>query len=107
MGWLSTPRLPIPNAIIQPLVQALNDYLAKVAVQVNGMSSGSIASMTSANTAPPAAGNKQVYAKGDWIENSNPVVTGTAGSQYIVLGWKCIAGGTPGTWVACRTLTGT
>lgn len=47
------------------------------------------------------------WAKGSYLANPTPAVLGTGGSQYIVLGWSCTVSGTPGTWVACRTLTGT
>ena len=40
------------------------------------------------------------------VYNYNPLETGTNGSKYVVVGWLCVASGTPGTWVPMRTLTG-
>lgn len=47
------------------------------------------------------------WARGSYLANPTPTVAGTAGSQYIIQGWMCTVSGTPGTWVECRTLTGT
>lgn len=55
-------------------------------------------------TAPPGSGTWTV---GMRVTNSAPSVLGAGGSQYIVDGWVCTVAGTPGTWVARRTLTGT
>lgn len=106
MARINDPSLPPAPGQFSGLVVALNKYLKQIQVQINAMSSGSISASTAANTAPPAAGNKQIYAKGDFIPNSNPVELGSAGSMYVVIGWICITAGTPGTWRACRTLTG-
>jgi len=38
--------------------------------------------------------------------NEAPSELGSSGSKYTVLGWRCVAAGTPGTWVEMRTLTG-
>jgi hypothetical protein len=38
--------------------------------------------------------------------NTNPKELGTAGSKYTILGWRCIAAGTPGKWKEMRCLTG-
>ena len=46
------------------------------------------------------------YAQGDFVRNSTPAEAGTAGSKYIVMGWLCTVSGSPGTFVACRALTG-
>lgn len=48
---------------------------------------------------------------GAWVRgsirfNEAPVEAGPAGQRYTVLGWRCVADGTPGTWVEMRTLTG-
>lgn len=55
-------------------------------------------------TAAPTSGTWQTA---DLVWNTTPSVLGTSGSQYIIDHWRCVSGGTPGTWVACRTLTGT
>jgi hypothetical protein len=42
------------------------------------------------------------------LRNSNPTeITSTAGDNYVLYGWICVAGGTPGTWEEIRTNTGT
>lgn len=48
---------------------------------------------------------------GDFVENANPTIQGTSGSQYIVGGWRRLTTNGNNTlntdWVAERTLTGT
>jgi hypothetical protein len=94
-------------ANIGALTDALVKYLRPLVQQLNGISSGSINSFTTAATAPPAAGSVTLYAAGDYIRNTAPSVLGSAGSQYVIKGWICVAGGKPGTWVQDRGLTGT
>lgn len=66
------------------------------AVANNG---GSVGIASNAASAPPTTGT---YETGDFIRNSNLTVLGQSADQYVVDGWKCIAGGTPGTWVEIR-----
>jgi hypothetical protein len=73
--------------------------------QVNLLAEGQIAASYSAYTAAPT-GTAQAYSQGDFLRNSQPTELGAAGSKYVVLGFVCVASGTPGTWVACRCLTG-
>jgi len=89
------------------LTNALVSWLKLCQQQLNRLSSGSISASTTATTAPPPPKSVTMYAQGDFIRNSNPTVLGTAGSRYVLIGWVCVAGGTPGTWVESRTLTGT
>lgn len=63
----------------------------------------SIVRIADAGTAPPATGR---YAQGDVLRNSAPTELGTAGSRYVIVGWVCVATGTPGTWREMRVLTG-
>lgn len=86
--------------------QSLQDTLNKVVDQLNNLSDDKITANTSAYTAAPIGPN-QPYTQGDFIKNVNVSVLGTAGSQYVILGWVCVKSGAPGTWVQCRTLTGT
>jgi hypothetical protein len=74
-----------------------------IAKKVNAMARGSFAALDNTGTAAPTAGT---WAQGDFVANSNPTELGSAGSKYVVQGWKAVAGGTPGTWVEVRTLTG-
>lgn len=71
--------------------------------QINALSEGVLVAHYSATTAAPTTGT---YAQGDFIRNSAPTESGTAGSKYVIHGWQCVASGTPGTWVQCRFLTG-
>lgn len=108
MSRLSVPKLPDAGTqptFIRELVRYLTDYLRKIQDQLNGISEGSISSVTNATTAAPT-GAAQSYAQGDFVPNSTPTELGSAGSKYIVHGWRCVASGAPGTWVEVRTLTG-
>jgi hypothetical protein len=86
------------------LLAALAQLLPRIATQVNNVSEGRIVGSHNAATQPPAMG---LYQAGDYIRNSAPQVLGPAGSQYVIKGWVCIAGGEPGTWVQDRGATGT
>jgi hypothetical protein len=78
-------------------------WYREVAQQVNALSEGQVSATYNANTAAPTTGT---YAQGDFVRNSTPVEAGIIGSKYVVKGWVCVAGGTPGTWVQARSLTG-
>lgn len=54
-------------------------------------------------SAAPTTGS---YLVGDRIDNIAPGELGTAGSKYVIDGWVCTVAGSPGTWLAQRTLTG-
>lgn len=77
--------------------------LRSIARKLNGLASGTASARDGALTAPPTAGT---WAQGDFVENATKTEAGSAGSKYVVQGWDCVAGGTPGTWVQRRTLTG-
>lgn len=74
-----------------------------IAAQVNGLSEGRLSASYGALTAAPTQGT---WVVGDFVLNSAPVEAGTAGSKYLVHGFRCVTSGTPGTWVQCRFLTG-
>jgi hypothetical protein len=78
-------------------------WYREIATQVNGLSEGRMSASYTALTAAPTSGT---WTQGDMVKNSNPSELGTAGSKYVIHGWQCLAGGTPGTWVECRYLTG-
>ncbi len=90
------PRVGVNDPLLQ---RELREH----ASQVNLMAEGRLAAFYQAATSPPATGAAQ---QGDFVLNSAPAELGSAGSKYIVHGWRCVASGTPGTWVACRFLTG-
>ena len=81
---------------------SLNRELMEHATLVNALSDGRIAATTARN-APPTLGS---YTRGDFVRNSAPAELGSASSKYVIDGWTCVAGGTPGTWVQKRSLTG-
>ena len=107
MTRLTAPQLPIaaPGSPVVALTTALTKALKPMVDQINAVSSGQASAAFNATTAAPVGG-KTTYAKGDFIKNSNPVEQGAAGSEFIIIGWICTVGGTPGTWKQCRVLTG-
>lgn len=89
------PRIP-SNPILE---RELREH----ATLINLISDGRLAGTNNATTAAPTTGT---HARGDFVRNSQPSEAGGAGSKYVILGWVCTSGGTPGTWVQCRVLTG-
>ena len=80
-------------------------WFKEIARQVNAISEGSIVGFYSAATAAPT-GTAKTYFAGDRLLNSAPAEAGAGGSKYVITGWICTVGGTPGTWLAMRSLTG-
>ena len=101
------PNLPVVGndqpQYIKDLSFKLTNLLRAIAAQVNGISEGTQAFFYTARVSVPTTGT---WAVGDFVLNSAPAEAGTAGSKYIIHGWRCVAGGTPGTWLQCRFLTG-
>lgn len=99
------PLLPNPNRDNWPeeLRYQLTELLRQHAIQINGMTEGRVQPVHNATTAAPTAGD---YTQGDFIRNSEPEELGSASEKYVIFGWVCVAGGTPGTWKEVRTLTG-
>lgn len=85
------------------LVRQLSALHVQIATLLNGLSDGRITASNSAGTAAPTAGT---WAIGDFVRNSAPAEAGSASSKYVVIGWVCTVAGSPGTFVACRCLTG-
>lgn len=91
---------------VSPLLStdaATTRFFKSIAQQVNLLSEGKSAAHYQALTAAPTTGT---HAQGDEIKNSTPTELGSAASKYVVRGWICVAGGTPGTWLELRNLTG-
>lgn len=88
------------NARLDP---DLSRWMRDVAQQVNALSEGKAVALYQAGSSAPTTGT---FAQGDFVANNTPTELGTAGSKYVIDGWKCVNGGTPGTWVQCRYLTG-
>lgn len=78
-------------------------WFKEIAQQVNAVSEGRAVGFYTASTAAPTTGT---WAQGDFVRNSAPTELGTAGNKYTIAGWRCVSGGTPGTWVQARELTG-
>jgi hypothetical protein len=97
----------VSKVVLSPnMAQLVNDLqrqLNQIVDQLNGISNGRISSVTNAVTAAPTGG---AYATGDFVANSAPVELGSSGSKFVIIGWTCTAGGSPGTWVQSRCLTG-
>lgn len=92
------------NKIPRKPVDADTDlFYRQIAQQVNALSEGAISANYNAQTAAPTTGT---WAKGDEIKNSDPSELGAASSKYVIRGWQCLVGGTPGTWVQMRYITG-
>lgn len=87
------------------LTRHLTTSWAALTTQLNQLSEGLVVAVTNAATAAPTGGAAN-YNLGDFILNSAPSELGTAGSKYIIHGWRCVAAGNPGTWLQMRFLTG-
>lgn len=97
MGKLNTtPRIGIQDTVV---LRELREH----ATQVNMLSEGKLSAEYGAMTAAPTSG---VHARGDFVRNSAPSELGSMSSMYVIFGWVCVAGGSPGTFVECRFLTG-
>lgn len=91
------------TAYSRELVFQLKTIFRALTQKINAMADGRLSALDTTATAAPTTGS---WAQGDQVRNSNPTELGTAGSKYVVVGWIATAGGTPGTWVAMRVLTG-
>lgn len=99
------PRLSLSSRTPRDYLRSVfADLLRDVENKVNGLAEGRITASHNAYTAPPTTG---LHLEGDYVRNSSPAVAGSGGSQYVIVGWICTVSGEPGTWVECRTLTGT
>jgi hypothetical protein len=71
-------------------------------VYAHWLSTGIYQGLTS-GTAPTSG----TWTLGDEVRVTTPAVAGTAGSQYMVVGYRCTTAGSPGAWTPERVLTGT
>ena len=83
------PRPNLP-ADLPALVRRLSELLREINGTVNALSEGSAAAQYTARTTVPTTGT---YGKGDYVFNSDPVKAGTAGSRYVIHGWKRLTSG--------------
>lgn len=103
-------RLPEPVLPINPdseyarqLNFKLKDLLRLIVLQINAMGDGK---MTGANLTAVSVPTTGTYAQGDFVRNSAPTELGAIGNKYVIEGWLSVAGGSPGTFVQKRFLTG-
>lgn len=83
-------------------VREIHDAVRNHGLLLEQVRAGRVAAAL-AFTAAPVSGT---WTRGDFVRNAEPAEAGTAGSKYVVTGWICSASGSPGTWLACRALTG-
>lgn len=93
------PRLP-PGALSASEINTLTDHLRAHALAINELAQSN-ASGTA--TAVPTTGT---HVAGEYIGNESRTELGVVGAKYVLMGWLCTVGGTPGTWVEDRSLTG-
>ena len=93
----------LPTDTQTNLVYTLSRLFRNISAKVNQIGDGRLVGSDLVAASIPTTGT---YAAGDFIRNSAPVEAGTAGSKYVVLGWICTVGGTPGTLLQVRALTG-
>ena len=91
---------PLPSSgDTQALLREVQKLMRQVNQQVNALSEGRVTATNNASDTVPTTGT---WNRGDFVPNTVPSPIGEAGNQYIIDGWKCVVGGTPGTWVEVR-----
>jgi hypothetical protein len=93
----------LPTDTQTNLVYTLSRLFRNISAKVNQIGDGRLVGSDLVAASIPTTGT---YAAGDFIRNSAPVEAGAAASKYVVIGWICTVGGTPGTLLQCRVLTG-
>lgn len=78
-------------------------WMQLAAQKFNALASGRMSAREGQLTTAPTTGT---WTQGDMVWHSSPVEAGSASSKYVVIGWICTVGGTPGTWLQMRVLTG-
>lgn len=91
------PRLPIDDKIL-----SLKTRLYELWRELSAKHNAGYYWETSGTSAPTTG----TWNQGDKCKNTAPVEAGSVGSKYVVMGWVCVASGSPGTWVQMRNLTG-
>ena len=91
------PRLPHVGSsdFISKLMIRLTELFKAQSVEIN--------KVTKYAASVPTTGD---HAQSEFVWNSAPSESGSAGSKYVIIGWSCVTSGTPGTWKECRCLTG-
>lgn len=97
-------KLALVNLVPAEYIPArLRELFGSVERQVNLLAEGRLQGRHFTATTIPTAGD---FARGDFVWKSDPTEAGAAGSKYVVIGWVCTVGGSPGTLAEMRTLTG-
>lgn len=81
-------------AIHPPILRRLNENFFHYKLGGMNISYGS---------SPPSSGK---WNQGDKIYNTEPIEQGSQGRKYVISGWICTHGGSPGTWTPMQALTG-
>ena len=95
-------NINLPQPTSPTFLSHIYAVLRQIITQLNNLSDGLISASYS-TTAAPTTGT---HTLGDFVKNSTPSELGGVGTKYVITGWICTAGGTPGTWQESRTLTG-
>jgi hypothetical protein len=105
MRPVNDPALPLnpDTSYAKALNVRLKDIFRIVCGRLNDLADGRISAIDNAATAVPTTGT---FAQGDFVRNKTPSELGAGGSKYVITGWVCTVGGTPGTFLQCRVLTG-
>lgn len=98
----NVPRAP-SDGYSKQLSQFIFDSLKAIGQKVNQMADGRIAGADLVGTTAPTTGT---YKQGDFVRNSTPTELGVVTAKYVIIGWICVTGGSPGTFYDCRVLTG-
>lgn len=99
------PRIALEQFLPQQYDYGLFvEMIRNIEDSINRAFEGRIVQRYSAASAP--SGTTVSYQVGDIVYNTTPTETGTAGSQYLLVGWMCVAAGAPGVWRELRCLTG-
>jgi hypothetical protein len=103
---MELPRLYLEQYLQEKYDRSLmTELMRQVEDAINRLSEGRIYQSYNAAAAAPT-GTTVSYQLGDYVRNTTPTELGAGGSKYLVLGFVCVAAGTPGTWREVRTLTG-
>lgn len=99
------PRIALEQFLPQQYDYGLfAEMIRNIEDAINKAFEGRINQRYSASAAP--TGTTVAWQVGDIVYNTIPTESGTAGSQYLIIGWLCVAAGAPGTWREMRVLTG-
>ena len=88
------------SALFREMMRAIEDAINRLS------ESRAYQKYNAASSDPATSGDTDAYTVGDFVPNNNITEQGSVGSKYLIVGWYCLADGTPGTWREARVLTG-